>query len=115
VVAFSGFDYEGAGKALALMPRTGGARFGSFWSAGPGWGVFTIVSDGAARRTEIAVREGMLPLRSLRLRQASAGTTAVLLNGRACAHKAERKDGAVTLVLAEEIAVPAGGRLVVTG
>jgi non-lysosomal glucosylceramidase len=40
ILALSGFDYSATERAMGFDPKTSGARFASFWSAGPGWGVY---------------------------------------------------------------------------
>jgi uncharacterized protein (DUF608 family) len=105
VVAFSGFDYHGAAKAISLMPKTTAPDFTSFFSTGLGWGSFSIGKD----RVELALSEGTLPLKSIRLAQAVAQKS-ITLNGRSCAH---HRDGGA-LILEEEIVVPAGGKLVIS-
>jgi uncharacterized protein (DUF608 family) len=105
VIAFSGFDYHAAAKAISLFPRAQAAEFSSFFSTGLGWGIFSI----ARERLELAVTEGTLPLKSIRLAQTAARKTSITLDGQPCAH---HRDGDA-LVLEEEIVLPAGGRLVV--
>jgi len=105
VIAFTGFDYHGADKALTLLPKSQAADFTSFFSTGLGWGTFAI-RHGAA---EISVTEGTLPLRSVRLAQAGGTDTSVKLNGKACAH---HRDGS-RIVLEQDQTIPAGGTLVI--
>jgi non-lysosomal glucosylceramidase len=105
VIAFSGFDYQGAAKAISLLPKSTAADFTSFFSTGLGWGTFSI----ASRRVELAVTEGTLPLKSIRLAQAGGRKTSITLDGRPCAHHHE----GFTLILDQEIVVPAGGKLLI--
>jgi non-lysosomal glucosylceramidase len=114
IVAFSGFDYHGALKAIALKPHMAGARFRSFWSAGPGWGVFSISREKGRVLLELGVTEGSLPLRSIALAQSGAGATSVVFENRERPHAADRQAGTITLRLKEDLIVPAGGKLVVT-
>jgi len=107
VIAFSGFDYHGARKALRLSPKTRVPELASFFSTGLGWGTFSIRPG----RMELTMTEGTLPLASIRFAPSNGGKTSVTLDGRACAH---HRDGD-TLVLDQEITVPAGGKLVTTG
>jgi len=109
VVEYSGFDYHAAPGSLTLAPKADSPRFASFWSAGSGWGLFSL----AAGRTEIGVTEGSLRLKTIRLPRAGAGAASVTLNGRAVAHRASRQGAGVTVTLAEETVIPAGGKLVV--
>jgi hypothetical protein len=110
IIAFSGFDYHGALKAIALKPRMTGARFRSIWSAGPGWGVFSISRANGRSRLELEVTEGSLPLRSIALAQTGAGATSVVFENRERAHAASRQGGAITLRFNEDLVVPAGGK-----
>jgi hypothetical protein len=84
-------------------------RFRSFWSAGSAWGLFSL----APGRAEIGVTEGSLRLKTLRLPQ--AGASSVTLNGRPVAHRESKHGAGVTVTLAAETAIPAGGKLVVAG
>jgi len=105
VIAFSGFDYHAAEKAIALMPQTKAPEFTSFFSTGLGWGIFSIRHG----QLELALREGSLPLRTIRAPQSGAAKTSVMLDGRACAH---HRDG-TALVMDQDIVVAAGRTLVV--
>jgi hypothetical protein len=102
VIAFSGFDYHGATKAITLMPKTT-ADFISFFSTGLGWGLFSTGSG----RAEVTVTEGSLPLKSIRVPLAAARKTSITLDGQAVAH---HREGAA-LILEQELVVPAGGKL----
>ncbi len=113
VVAYSGFDYHAANKAVSLMPKPAAARFASFWSAASAWGVFSTSRETGRVRLELVVTEGSLALRSVKLPQPAPPATSVTLNGRRLAHQAKAQAGAVTLTLAEEAVVNAGGRIVV--
>jgi uncharacterized protein (DUF608 family) len=111
VVAYSGFDYHGARKSVALMPKSSAAGLSSFWSTASGWGVFSVTPA----RMELAVTEGSLALRSVTLPEGKSGPVSVTLNGRRIAHRAEGQAGAVTLTLTleGEVVVAAGGKIVV--
>ncbi|HEV8040853.1 MAG TPA: GH116 family glycosyl-hydrolase [Bryobacteraceae bacterium] len=105
VIAFSGFDYHGARKEISLLPKALPPEFTSFFSTGFGWGLFSF----AKGRVELAVTEGTLPLKSIRLAQTAGRKTSIALEGQPCAH---HRDGDA-LVLEEEIVVEAGGKLVI--
>jgi non-lysosomal glucosylceramidase len=66
VVAWSGFHYHAADKALTLSPKTTAPQFTSFWSTGAGWGLFSISPENGRSRTKITVTEGSLPVRTIR-------------------------------------------------
>ena len=67
VIAFTGFDYHGPEKAITLAPKSKVSAFTSFYSTGFGWGSFSINRSAGGSRIELAVTEGSLPLRSIRL------------------------------------------------
>jgi uncharacterized protein (DUF608 family) len=113
VVVFSGFEYHAGGKAIRLMPKTRVPVFTSFFSTGLGWGSFSIQRNGGSARVEIAVTEGRLPLRSIRLAQMPIGATSITLDGRRQPHEVSRGSGDLTLTFAEDVLVPAGGKLLV--
>jgi uncharacterized protein (DUF608 family) len=71
VVAWSGFYYHAADKALTLSPKTNTPAFTSFWSTGAGWGLFSVAPENKRTRTKITVTEGTLPLRTIRCGKAS--------------------------------------------
>jgi uncharacterized protein (DUF608 family) len=104
VIAFSGFDYHGASKAITLMPKTA-AEFTSFFSTGLGWGLFST----GPSRAEITVTEGSLPLKSIRVPLAAGRKTSIALDGQAVAH---HRDGSA-LVLEQELVLPAGAKLAI--
>jgi hypothetical protein len=83
LLAFGGFQYHAAGKSVAIGPVVKGP-VRSFWSAGTGWGSFRVDAGGAA----IAVEEGELAMRSVKLASAPA-TARVRAGSREIAHKVE--------------------------
>jgi hypothetical protein len=87
------------------LPKALPPEFTSFFSTGFGWGLFSF----AKGRVELAVTEGTLPLKSIRLAQTAGRKTSIALEGQPCAH---HRDGDA-LVLEEEIVVEAGGKLVI--
>jgi non-lysosomal glucosylceramidase len=113
VIAFTGFDYHGPEKAIALAPKSKVPAFRSFYSTGFGWGSFSINRRAGGSRIELAVTEGSLPLRSIRLDQKAGPTPSVTLGGRSQDHTVERRADGVTIVLASDLVIPAGETLVV--
>jgi hypothetical protein len=102
VVEWSGFQYHAADKRVALEPKSTAQPFRSFWSSGLGWGVFSV----AANRAEVEVREGTLPVRSVRLAKRVAS---VRLAGAVVAHRQQDEGNAV---LAEDVVLKPGISLV---
>jgi hypothetical protein len=76
----------------------------SFWSAGPGWGSFSL----APRRFAIAVTEGSFPVRTVEVTLAAAPSR-VTLAGAAVAHDFAK--GVVTLK--QDVVVKAGQELAI--
>ena len=113
VVAFSGFEYHAGEKAIRLMPKTRVPGFASFFSTGLGWGSFSIQRTAGSARVEIAVTEGSLPLRSIRLAETPVGATSITFDARRRPHEVTRRTGGVILSLAEDLLVPAGAKLLV--
>ena len=113
VIAFTGFDYHGVEKAVALAPKSKASAFTSFYSTGLGWGSFSIARRADGSRIELGVTEGSLPLRSIRLDQAAGARTTIMLAGRSRDHRVERRTDGVTIVLAGDLVIPAGEKLVV--
>jgi uncharacterized protein (DUF608 family) len=58
MVALAGFRYAGPERRVIAAPRAP-LPFRSFWSAGPGWGSFSLTP----RRFSLAVTEGSLPVK----------------------------------------------------
>ena len=79
VIAFTGFDYHGVEKAIALAPKSKASAFTSFYSTGLGWGLFSIARRADGSRIELGVTEGSLPLRSIRLDHAAGARTTIML------------------------------------
>ncbi len=65
VLALSGFRYHAAEKSVEAAPRLGVRPFTSFWSAGSGWGKFTLADVNGRTRFTLAVVEGTLRVRKL--------------------------------------------------
>ena len=62
--AFSGFTFDGTGGMIGFDPLCAGGRsFRCFWSLNTAWGLFALT----ARRAEIRVLYGTLPVRRVRL------------------------------------------------
>ena len=113
VIAFTGFDYHGPEKAIALAPKSKVSAFRSFYSTGFGWGSFSITRSAGGSRIELAVTEGSLPLRSIRLDHKAGPKPTVTLGGRSHDHTVERRTDGVTIVLASDLVIPAGETLIV--
>jgi non-lysosomal glucosylceramidase len=107
MLAMSGFRYAGAERRVVAAPRAR-TPFRSFWSAGPGWGTFTL----GARRFSLGVSEGSLPVRRVEFAGAT-GSWRVTLAGGAVAHDLSREGDRVIATFREEIRIPGGKELVI--
>jgi non-lysosomal glucosylceramidase len=103
VLALSGFRYRGPERRVVAAPRVA-LPFRSFWSAGPGWGSFSL----APRRFAIGVTEGSLPVQVVECAMATRPAR-VTLAGAAVAF--EVAAGVVTLK--QDVVVKPGQELVV--
>ncbi len=104
ILALSGFHYQGSEGRVTVKPRVKVPAFRSFWSAGTGWGVFTVSSGSSS----IEVMEGFLPVREVDL---AFRASKVVLGTRALPHKLEpQKDGA-RIILQNEVRVEPGAKL----
>ncbi len=103
LVAYSGFDYHAARKALSLT-RPGIA---CLWSSASGWGMFST-----AKGVEVSVTEGALPVSSVRF-AGSVAPASILLAGRRLRHTTEVRDGLVKVSLAEEALVAPRAKLTI--
>jgi hypothetical protein len=114
VLALGGFRYHGAEKMVSVMPRVNLAKFVCFWSAAPGWGMFSQVTDGARRRVTLSVTEGSLPLRSISLAPGPPPSPSAKLNGRTLrlSRAALRSGEGVVFTFAQELTLHPGEEVV---
>jgi non-lysosomal glucosylceramidase len=114
VVAYSGFDYHAARRTLTVLPKGGGGRFASFWSAGPGWGMFSLTREGSGARLEISVTEGTLALGSVSGEPTAGAQTSAVLGGKRLDHRAERRENLIVLELSAPVTISPGAKLTLT-
>jgi hypothetical protein len=67
LLALSGFEIDGPAQTLRFAPRVTPAGFRAFFTGPEGWGSLAQWREGPSQRCEIAVKEGLLRLRKLRL------------------------------------------------
>jgi non-lysosomal glucosylceramidase len=99
VLAMSGFRYGGPERRVVVAPRARGP-FRSFWSAGPGWGSFSLT----ARQLEMRVDEGTLPVRKVEIAMA-VRSARVTLAGVAVPCDVETRDGRAIVTLRNEVTI----------
>jgi hypothetical protein len=113
VVAWSGFHYHAADRALTLSPKTNTPAFTSFWSTGAGWGLFSVAPENGRSRTKITVIEGSLPLRTIRCGKPTANPPTIAIGGRALANQAKRQSNATTVILDDDLIVQRASEFVI--
>ncbi len=100
VLALSGFHYHGARAAVTVAPRVSQPRFQCFWSTATGRGTFTRVAAGGKTQLSLRVLAGTLPCQSCEIRAAGRSSDA-RVNGKAVAHRLERRSDRVVAGFAE--------------
>ncbi len=113
VVALSGFEYHAARGRLAVRPKQAGKAFRCFWSAGTGWGVFSLDQQAAGVRLSVQPDFGRLRVKTIEL-AGSGARASVLLDGKALAHEVAALDGGIEIRLREAVEVREGSGLRVT-
>jgi uncharacterized protein (DUF608 family) len=110
LLAMSGFRYRGADRALVALPRVSQSNFKSFWSAGTGWGTFSLTASG---KTAFAlnVEEGSLLVRQIELPGKAGAVSAAKLGGAQLAHRVQQQHDHIVFGLDGEATVIPGKEL----
>lgn len=111
VLALSGFQYRGAERHLSVAPRIEHPQFRSFWSAGTGWGVFSLAGHARDRRLSIAVTEGFLQVRQLEIAGSSGTKFSTRLGEQNVAHTVQERDRRLIFRFAQELKIEPGREL----
>lgn len=111
VLALSGFRYRGPDRHVIAAPRLHHPEFRSFWSAGSGWGLFSLDSRAGQTSFSLGVTEGELPLRRIEFTAKRTRKAAVTMGGTAIQHEVQFQNGRAVFTLAEEIQIEAGANL----
>jgi len=114
ILALSGFRYHGVEKSVVAKPRINPAKFACFWSTGTGWGVFSQQLGPRGSRFSLGVHEGSLACKTVTLARgfASAKTSSAQLAGQTLPHQVEVRGDEAVFVLAQELTVAKGQKLV---
>ena len=112
VLALSGFRYHAVEKSVVAVPRLRVTPFASFWSAGPGWGKFSVAVQNGRTRLNLMVSEGTLPVRKLTVAGKPAAKSTLTLAGKEMRHQISADAAGVTATLTDEIVVRPGAELV---
>ena len=102
LLALSGFRYRGTERRVIAAPPAQKARFRCFWSAGGGWGSFSLEPT----RFTLGVTEGALPVRVLEFTGSGRRKqSSVELAGRQLKHKIERRGARSIVTLDENVSI----------
>ncbi|MCL5005233.1 MAG: non-lysosomal glucosylceramidase [Acidobacteria bacterium] len=116
LLALSGFRYHASEKSLVAQPAIERANFSSFWSTGTAWGNFSQQHQGGRTKFTLAVTEGKLTFRTVKLRSAKAGKGAPAseLGSRSPSYELRRSGEDVTFIFKPEVTLAANDQLVLT-
>jgi hypothetical protein len=106
ILALSGFHYDGRSAAVTALPRFNAANFRSFWSAGTGWGVFSVANAGV----RVQVLKGKLACRSAEFR-GSGGKASATLGSRTVASKVTVRNGIARIEFDDALTIGEGEEL----
>lgn len=110
-LALSGFQYRGAERKLTITPRIQHAGFQSFWSAGQGWGSFTLSPPKGRAELSLRVTEGSIMLRAVELPTKSGRRSIARVGNQTVDHTTQLRDGRISFALAQEIKLDSGQEL----
>ncbi|HEX4771071.1 MAG TPA: GH116 family glycosyl-hydrolase [Bryobacteraceae bacterium] len=114
VLALNGFAYHAASRQLSIAPKLKPSRFHSFWSAGPGWGQFSVAREPGKQVIELVVTEGRLPLSSIQSDLNPGPHAVVTLDNQQVQHRIEQSADGANVVLAQTVTVLPGSKFVLS-
>ena len=110
-LAVCGFEYDGPRGHIGFAPRLSPENFKCAFTAAEGWGTFYQQSESANLKARIAVKWGMLRLKTIALNFSAAISARVMLDGRLIQATMAKAASQVTLTFAEDVLVAAGQAL----
>jgi hypothetical protein len=113
MLALSGFGYRGSERLVSTVPRAALAEFRSFWSAGTGWGMFSLSRDAGRTAFSLSVIEGSLVVRRVEFPAPAAGRALVKLDGSVVPHQMQQLNELSMFTLAREVNIESGRELTV--
>jgi non-lysosomal glucosylceramidase len=113
LLALSGFSYRGSESHLTVAPRLISKSFRSFWSAGSGWGVFSLRELTGKRELALAVQEGSLKLQRIQFPALAAAPAKLTLGGVNMTHKSQTAAGHLVITFDREVTLDPTASLVV--
>ena len=114
LIALSGFEYHGPKGHIGFAPRITPEHFKSVFTAAEGWGGLSQSRSGRSQTNEIAVRWGRLRLKTVALelpQHAVLREATVTVHGRGIPVVTAREDRRVTVTMAHDVELTAGGAL----
>jgi hypothetical protein len=115
LVSLAGFVYHGPARRIGFAPRISPERFQCVFTASEGWGTLRQERTAGMQSNLIEVKWGRLAVRELVFQPAEnlgAATWAVEIDGSPVASSATARAGRVHVVVAEELQLQAGQRLI---
>jgi uncharacterized protein (DUF608 family) len=112
ILATSGFAYRGPEKKVIAAPRTGAQGFTSFWSAGTGWGVFSLLPRNGRKQFSLSVLYGKLAVEMVEFPGIATAKTSARVGQQALAHDSRSAQGRITFVLGNPQVLKEGDRLI---
>ncbi len=112
VLALSGFRYRGPDRHISILPRLSHANFRSLWSAGTGWGTFSLTEQQGKTRLSLAVIEGSLSARHVEFAGKGSGPSTVRQGSEGIQHKVQPQNGTLLFTFSEETKCEPGRDLV---
>ncbi len=109
MLALSGFRYRGPERLVRATPRASVPQFRSFWSAGTGWGMFSLSPE----KFTLSVTEGSLQVRRIELPAALAAASSVKLDGAAVSHQVQRSNELAVVTLSQDLKLQPGQNLLI--
>ncbi len=115
-LAACGYEYHGPKGHIGFAPRLTPDNFRAPFTAAEGWGTFTQKSDIRHLKSEIQVKWGKLHVRTLSFALApnqQPKAVTVTVNGKSVKASYTVENGRLTMTLADDAGVRAGGKIVV--
>jgi hypothetical protein len=113
MLTLSGFRYRGPEGLVSAVPRAALAEFRSFWSAGTGWGMFSLHRDAGRTAFSLSVIEGSLVVRRVEFPAVAGGSASVKLDSAVVPHQVQQLNEVSVFTLARDINIEPGKDLTV--
>ncbi|MGD0618742.1 MAG: GH116 family glycosyl-hydrolase [Bryobacteraceae bacterium] len=113
MLMLSGFRYRGSEKLVSAVPRATLAEFRSFWSAGTGWGMFSLHRDAGRTVFSLSVIEGCLVVWQVEFPAPAGGSASVKFDGVDVGRQLRQSNELAVFILAREVKIEPGRELTI--